>query len=288
MVDISQRGHFLGWGFGLEWKGVMSGARLAGKVAIVTGGGSGIGASIARRFRAEGAEVVITGRRKGPLEVLSEEIGCLSLVCDVGDFQACQAVVEAALARFGRIDILVSNAGVLYEGSVLEQSDQAWHDSLETNITGVMNMAKAILPVMREQRQGSIVNVSSIAGMTGAGGVTAYVTSKTAIFGLSRSMAVDYGADGIRVNTLVPGWTDTPMSRGEMQALADVKQISRDAATALTVKPLPLKRMAAADEVAACALFLASDDASFVTGTALVVDGGGSAVDVGTLSFAEM
>ena len=259
--------------------------RLDGKIALITGGGTGIGAAIARRFVNAGAKVVITGRRKAPLETLAEEIGCLALSCDVGDAESCVQAAEEITRNFGRIDILVSNAGVLYEGSVTEQKLSEWQQSLDTNVSGVMNMARAVLPVMVKNQSGSIVNVSSVAGLTSGSGVAAYVTSKTAVFGLTRALAVDYGASGVRVNTLVPGWTETPMSQDEMQMLAQMKGISVEQAALETTRPVPLKRMARADEIAACAEFLASDDASFVTGTMLVADGGGSAVDVGTLSF---
>ena len=262
--------------------------RLAEKVALITGGGTGIGAAIARRFVQSGAKVVITGRRSEPLQAVVSDIGCEAVVCDVGVLESCTAAVNETVKLFGGLDILVSNAGVLYEGSVVEQEPAEWQQSFDTNVTGVMNMARVAIPQMVTRGGGAIVNVSSVAGIASGAGMASYVSSKTAVLGLTRSLAVDYGPQGIRVNTLCPGWVKTPMSDAEMQALAEQLGISADTAAKETTRYLPLRRMAEADEIAACAEFLASDDASFVTGTVLVADGGGDSVDVGTLSLAEL
>ncbi|WP_019531361.1 SDR family NAD(P)-dependent oxidoreductase [Dasania marina] len=260
-------------------------ARLAGKVAIVTGGGTGIGAAIAHRFIQAGAKVVITGRRLEPLQVIAQQTGCEAIRCDVAVMADCQAAVDKTVALYGGLDILVSNAGVLYSGSVTEQDITQWQQSFDINVSGVMHMARAAIPAMAKRPASAIVNIASVAGITSGQGMCSYVTSKTAVIGLTRSLALDCGAHNIRANTLCPGWVKTPMSTEEMAELARIKNITADAATAETTRHLPLKRMAEPDEIAACAEFLASDDASFVTGTTLIADGGGSAVDVGTLAF---
>lgn len=263
----------------------MSKGRLAGKVALITGGGTGIGAAIARRFVQAGASVVITGRRLAPLKELADVIDCQALSCDVGVMDECQLTVDKTVKLYGGLDILVSNAGILYEGSTTEQDLNEWQKSLDTNISGVMHMARAALAALVKRPGSAIVNIASVAGISSGAGMASYVTSKTAVLGLTRSLAMDYGPKGVRVNTLCPGWVKTPMSRDEMRSLAQAKGISVEQATDETTRYLPLRRMAEASEIAACAEFLASEEASFVTGATLVADGGGDVVDVGTLAF---
>ncbi|MEH6469848.1 MAG: SDR family oxidoreductase [Halopseudomonas sp.] len=263
----------------------MAAARLNGKVALVTGGGTGIGAAIARRFVESGASVVITGRRLEPLTQLSDEIGCTALSCDVGDMDDCIAVISETVRLHGGLDILVSNAGILCEGSVTEQDLGEWQKTLDTNVSGVMHMARAALPALLKRPSSAIINISSVSGISSGTGMSSYVTSKTAVVGLTRSLALDYGPKGVRVNALCPGWVRTPMSDDEMMILAINKGISVAEATEATTRHLPLRRMAEPDEIASCAEFLGSDDSSFITGSVLVADGGGAAVDVGTLVF---
>ncbi|MCR8921620.1 SDR family oxidoreductase [Dasania sp. GY-MA-18] len=263
----------------------MNTQRLAGKVAIITGGGTGIGAAITQRFTQAGAKVLITGRRLQPLQEIAQQTGCEIMTCDVSLMDDCQAAVDKALALFGGLDILVSNAGVLYGGDSTEQDLAQWQQTFDINVTGVMQMARAAIPAMQQRPASAIVNIASVAALSSGQGMCSYVSSKTAVIGLTRSLAVDCGAYNIRANTLCPGWVKTPMSNEEMAELARLKNISVEAATHETLRHLPLQRMAEPAEIAACAEFLASDDASFITGTTLIADGGGSAVDVGTLSF---
>jgi NAD(P)-dependent dehydrogenase (short-subunit alcohol dehydrogenase family) len=171
------------------------------------------------------------------------------------------------------------------EGSVTTLTLEEWQEVMDTNLSAIMQIARAAIPAMLRGGGGSIVNVGSVAATVAPGNMAAYATSKTAILGLTRSMAVDYGPMGIRVNTLSPGWVLTPMSEDEMREYARAKGITVEEAVEHATRYLPLGRMAEPIEVARCARFLASDDASFVTGTALVVDGGGSAVDVGYVSL---
>ncbi len=256
---------------------------LAGKTALITGGGTGIGAAIARRFVAAGANVLITGRRQPPLQVVATEYGCEAFCADISVLEQCRQAVARAVELWGGLDILVSNAGVIYEGSAVVQDLDQWQQTLDVNVSGVMNMARESIPVMA--RGGSIINISSVAGLASGRDMASYVTSKTAVLGLTRSLALDCGPLGIRVNALCPGWVKTPMSDEEMAALATAKNITVEQAVANSTRYLPLQRMADPDEIASCVEFLASDMASFVTGTTLVADGGGDCVDVGTLSF---
>lgn len=259
--------------------------KLENKVAIITGGGTGIGAAIARRFHKAGARVVVTGRRAAPLEEVAEETGGLAVPGDAAKEADCAQAVDAATERFGGVDIAVANAGVVTIGSATTLTLSEWEDTMAINVTGVMQLARASVPAMVARGGGTILNISSVAGLASSSIMASYVASKHAVIGLTKTMAIDYGPHNIRVNTLCPGWVETPMSEEAMNALAQAKNLSYEEMVERTVQYLPLKRMAKADEIAACAEFLTSDDASFVTGATLVADGGGQAVDVGAVSF---
>ena len=259
--------------------------KLDNKVAVITGGGTGIGAAIARRFHKAGARVVVTGRRAAPLEEVAEETGGLAVPGDAANEADCAQAVRAATERFGGIDIAVANAGVVTIGSATTLTLSDWEDTMEINVTGVLQLARASVPAMLARGGGAILNISSVAGLASSSVMASYVASKHAVIGLTKTMAIDYGPHNIRVNTLCPGWVETPMSDEAMNALAQAKNISYEEMVERTVQYLPLKRMAKPDEIAACAEFLTSDDASFVTGATLVADGGGQAVDVGAVSF---
>jgi NAD(P)-dependent dehydrogenase (short-subunit alcohol dehydrogenase family) len=258
---------------------------LEGKVALITGGGSGIGEACARLFADEGAKVAVMGRRLEPLQRVAGETGGLAVPGDAAQAADCERAVAATAEAFGRLDILVSCAGVEGEGSVTAMAPDEWRRVLDTNLEAMMQIARAAIPAMLEGSGGSIVNVSSLAAHVAPGNMAAYITSKSAVLGLTRSMAVDYGPLGIRVNTLSPGWVRTPMSQEEMNRYAEARGISPEEAVAHATRYLPLGRMAEPIEIARCARFLASDDASFVTGATLVADGGSSAVDVGYVSL---
>jgi NAD(P)-dependent dehydrogenase (short-subunit alcohol dehydrogenase family) len=256
-----------------------------GKVALITGGGTGIGEACARLFAAESARVAVMGRRPEPLRAVAGDIGGLSVAGDASRTADCERAAAAAVEAFGRLDVLVCCAGIEAEGSVTAMDLGDWRRVLDANLEAVMQACRAAVPLMLESGGGAIVTVSSLAGMVAPGNMAAYVTSKTAVLGLTRSLAVDYGPRGIRVNALCPGWVWTPMSREEMRVYAETKGITPDEAVAHATRYLPLGRMAKPAEIARCVGFLASDDASFVTGTTLVADGGGSAVDVGYVSL---
>lgn len=253
--------------------------RLANKVALISGGGTGIGAATARLFALEGAKVIVTGRRREPIEAVAAAIGGIAVAGDTSDSAHANEAVAAAVAAFGGLDIVVASAGLAFVGSAGDIEDAHWQRTLDVNLTGPLVLVRAALPAMLARGRGSIVFVASVNGLASAPALVAYDTSKAGLIGLSRSIAVDYGARGIRSNVLCPGWVVTPMGDDAMDALASARGISRQDAYDLATAQVPLKRAAMAHEIAACGLFLASDEASIVTGTTLVADGGGLALE---------
>jgi meso-butanediol dehydrogenase / (S,S)-butanediol dehydrogenase / diacetyl reductase len=254
--------------------------RLEGKVAIVSGGGTGIGAATARVFAREGARVVVTGRRAEPLEAIAAEIDGRAVAGDTSDDDHVRAAVAAARDAFGGLDVVVANAGLGFGGAAADVDDERWQQTLDVNLTGAFRLVRAAIPSLVERGGGSIVLVSSVSALVSGTDGAAYVTSKAAMLGLARSIAVDYGPSGIRANALCPGWVETPMGDGSMESLMTKHGISLAEAYRLVTQHIPLRRPATADEIAACCLFLASDESSIVTGTTLVADGGGLAVDL--------
>jgi meso-butanediol dehydrogenase / (S,S)-butanediol dehydrogenase / diacetyl reductase len=259
--------------------------RLEGKVAIISGGGTGIGAATARRFAAEGARVVVTGRRKAPLDVVAAETGGVAVPGDVTDPEHAPAAVGTAVGTFGGLDVVVANAGTGSGGTAGDVDDERWQRTLDVNVTGVLRLVRAALPFLIERGGGSIVLISSTSGLVSAKDSAAYVTSKHALIGLARSLAVDYGPSGIRANAVCPGWVVTPMADGGMDTVAERRGITREEAYALATATVPLRRPATADEIASCILFLASDESSIITGSVLVADAGGLAADIATIPF---
>jgi meso-butanediol dehydrogenase/(S,S)-butanediol dehydrogenase/diacetyl reductase len=259
---------------------------LAGKVALVTGAGSGIGEAVARRFVTQGAKVGITGRRAGPLEQLAAEIGALALPGDVTDAARVEQAVARLVKNYGGLDIVVNNAGIAVVGNIEQLDDAAWSSVMDTNLNGTRRVVRAVLPHLRTRGGGAIVNISSIGALFAARNNAVYGTAKAALLALTKSLARDYGPEGIRVNALCPGWVDTSMVDPLLQFLAKERGITTDAARALLVQFNPLNRMAKPDEIARCVEFLATDASSYVTGAMLLADGGMSIVDVGTVSFA--
>ncbi|HEY6568066.1 MAG TPA: SDR family oxidoreductase, partial [Actinomycetota bacterium] len=249
---------------------------------------SGIGAAVARRFAAEGASVILTGRRAEPIEALAEELGGLAMAGDATDPTHAPTVVDAATDRFGGVDIVVANAGIGLGGSVGDVPDADWNRTLDVNLTGAMRLARAAIPAMVERGGGSIVLVSSVAGFVASPSSAAYVASKAGLIALAGSIAVDHARHGIRANALCPGWVRTPMGDEAMDELATARGITRDAAYRAATALAPSRRAGAPEEIAACALFLASDESSFVSGATLIADGGMLAVDPGGVAFDTM
>jgi NAD(P)-dependent dehydrogenase (short-subunit alcohol dehydrogenase family) len=264
-----------------------SGGWLDGKVAVITGAGTGIGAAVAARVVTEGGAVVLAGRRPGPLRDAAAALGdrALAVPADAADTAGMAGVVEAATARFGAVDVLVANAGGHGAGTAADVADDAWAASIRANVTTCLVAARACLPQLIARR-GCIVVVSSIAGLAASPESVGYVTAKHGLIGLARSMARDFGPRGVRVNTVCPGWVRTPLADEEMDQLAALRGLAdRDAAYTLATAQVPLRRPADPAEVAAVVAFLASGHASAVTGALVTVDGGATAVDLPTTAF---
>lgn len=251
--------------------------RLAGKAVIITGAASGIGAASARLFAAEGARLALADRHGDALAAIMGEITgaggeAFGRATDVSRSGEVAALVAAAVGRYGRLDVLFANAGIGSGGpaTVDQLAEEAFDRIIGVNLRGAFLCAKHAVPHLIAAGGGAIVFTASELALVGSPGAAAYCASKAALLGLARAMALDHGAQGIRVTCLCPGATDTPLLWGD--AIDD--PAARAAEEADLVARMPLGRVARADEIARAALFLASDDASFVTGTALVVDGG--------------
>ena len=254
---------------------------------VITGAGTGIGAACARLYAGEGANLVLIGRRREPLEQLAQEIGGLVLAGDA----ACPATWDGFVAqirqRFGRIDVLLACAGGMGLGSATETSPQAWETAVRSNLDSAFYSARACLPLLQESA-GNIVLIASIASLAAGPGVCGYTTTKHALLGLNRSLARDYGPKGVRVNAVCPGWVRTPMADEEMQVLMKFHGETLQQAYDRVCADVPLRRPASAEEIAHVCRFLASPHASIITGATLVADGGSSIVDVPTLAFSRM
>jgi len=249
-------------------------SRLNGKVAMITGASSGIGRATAKLFAKEGAKLVVAARRQSELDSLVAEItsaggAAVALAGDVQSEAFAQALVELALSKFGRLDVAFNNAGTLGEmGPTTGISEQGWTEALNTNLTSAFLGAKHQIPAMLKTGSGSIIFTSTFVGHSFAfPGVAAYAASKSGLIGLTQALAAEYGAQGVRVNAILPGAVDTEMYRS-MNNTAE----SQTFVTNLHA----LKRTAQPEELARSVLYLASDDSSFVTGTASLVDGGAS------------
>lgn len=255
----------------------------------MTGGGTGIGAAIARRLAEDGAEVVVLGRRAEPLEAVAATHERISAqVADATDGTALRRVIEEIERRHGSLSGVVANAGGHGYSAVGETSDEEWRSSLDANLTTAFVTAREALPALKRSR-GAMVAISSIAGLAAGPETAGYTVGKHALLGLVRSMARDYGRDGVRVNTVCPGWVRTPMADEEMAVLVDSGRATDvESAYATVTQDVPLGRAALPEEIAGVVAFLLGSDASYVHGATIVVDGGSTVVDVPTLAFGDL
>lgn len=251
-----------------------SGGALLGKTALITGGASGIGRATALPFAREGATVAIADLNEPAGQELVKEIKAdggkaLFEPADVTRAADCQRVVERTVREFGGVQILLNNAGIIRRASVTELSEEDWDRVMTVNVKSIFLMSRQVIPIMARAGGGSIINMASGWGLAGGPRAAVYCASKGAVVLLTKAMAIDHGSQRIRVNCICPGDTDTAMLRNEAQQLGE----SADSFLADAAKR-PLGRVGKPEEIAQAALYLASDAASFVTGTALVVDGG--------------
>jgi len=242
--------------------------RLAAKTAIVTGSSRGIGRAVALLLAAQGAKVVLAGRSAPPLEEVARTIAAqggeaLPVTCDVTVEADVERLVETALAHFGRVDILVNNAGITRDVLLARMSEADWDAVLETNLKGVFRCTKAVLRPMLKQRYGRIVSISSVVGLRGNVGQANYAAAKAALHGFTKSVAREVASRGITVNLVVPGYIDT-----DMTAALDARVKER------ILAEIPMGRMGRPEDVAHAVAFLAGDEAGYITGQRIVVDGG--------------
>ena len=242
---------------------------LTGKIALVTGSSRGIGAAIARRLALDGAAVVVnySGSEAAADAVVAqiEDAGgrAIALRADVTDRISADALFEETIARFGGLDIVVNNAGITRDGLIVRMSDDDWTDVIATNLTGVFNVTRAVTRHLMKQRSGAIINVTSVVGLVGNAGQANYAASKAGVIGLTKSVAKELAPRGVRVNAVAPGFIETDMTASLSDAIGDAAR-----------KEIALGRFGSAEEIASVVAFLAGDEASYVTGQVLAVDGG--------------
>jgi NAD(P)-dependent dehydrogenase (short-subunit alcohol dehydrogenase family) len=252
---------------------------LAGRRALVTGAGRGIGRSIALALAAAGADVALSARSRDELEQVAASISALGrravvLPCDVTDVQQVAGLVDAVVGELGGVDVLVNNAGAAASHKFLDHPDALWHHMLAINLTSVYYMTKAFAPLMVAQRWGRIIMIASIASKTGARYIAAYAASKHGVLGLTRALALELVSYNITVNAICPGYVDTPMTDANVSAIAERTRLSEAQARETLAKLSPQQRLIAPEEVAAMAVYLAQEISGGITGQAINIDGG--------------
>ena len=250
-------------------------SRLDGKIALITGAGSGIGRAVALAFAREGAQIALVGRREGLLQSVAKEAGGSPLVLagDVSRQADIDRILGAASAHFGNLNVLVNNAGILHIGTSEQITEAQWDETFNVNVRGLWLLSRSALPYMRMAGGGSIVNVASVLGLNGAAKRAAYAASKGAVILLTKCMAVDHGPDKIRVNAICPSFIETDLTAEVIRKAPDPSVVRKE-----RIAVHPIGRLGEPDDVAGLAVYLASDESSWVTGAALPVDGGYLAV----------
>jgi 3-oxoacyl-[acyl-carrier protein] reductase len=238
---------------------------LEGKCALITGASGGIGGSIARALYGQGAKVALSGTRIDPLKALADDLGDRAFIvpCNLSDVDAVKALPQKASEEMGGIDILVNNAGITKDNLFMRMSDDDWHQVIDVNLTSTMHLMKSVMRTMMKQRFGRIINITSIVGVTGNAGQVNYAASKAGMIGMTKSFAQEIATRGITANCIAPGFIETAMTA---ELPENVIKNMLDA--------IPQGRMGRADEVAASVAFLASNEASYITGQTLHVNGG--------------
>lgn len=256
---------------------------LNGKVALITGGGQGIGEAIAKRFVADGAKICITGRTQEKLDKVARSLPAGAVTTCVGDvtlFEDAKRMVETTLRFGGKIDALVNNAGIDPGGSVVDIDPEIWRKVIETNLTGPFLLMKASIPHMIKDGGGSIINIGSLGGLRCLGNMPAYASSKAGLIMLTQQAALDYGPSNVRCNIVCPGGTRTAMLEHSLGGLREALATDVNGVFKFVSSMVPLRRFAAPEEMTGICSFLASDDSTFMTGAVLLVDGGAAVVDV--------
>jgi meso-butanediol dehydrogenase / (S,S)-butanediol dehydrogenase / diacetyl reductase len=257
---------------------------LKGKVALVTGGGTGLGTAIAQRFVKENARVVISGRRLEKLEEVAKTMpkgSCVVVQGDVTKTEDAKKMIDATLKLGnGKIDVLVNNAASDHKGNIIDLKPEDWRRVLDINLTGPFIMMREAMPYMIKQKKGSIINIASLGGTRCLPDMPVYNTSKAGLIMLSQQVALDYGKYGVRVNAVCPGGIDTEMLDEMIIPLSKAVGTKKQDGLDFFSKDVPLRRVSKPEEITGICVYLASDDSAFMTGSALLIDGGAAIVDV--------
>jgi meso-butanediol dehydrogenase/(S,S)-butanediol dehydrogenase/diacetyl reductase len=256
---------------------------LKGKVALVTGGGTGIGTAIAERFVADGAKVCISGRRKEMLEKVAKSLPSGSVVICQGDVskeEDIKRMVETTVKFGGKINVLVNNAAINHPAPIVELDPKKWREVMEVNLTAPFLLMQAVIPHMLKEGGGSIINIASLGGLRCLPGMPAYCSSKAGLIMLTQQAALEYGRKNIRCNAVCPGGVKTEMTRKDFGQFGEMLGIDPDTFIDQIAMEIPMHRFAASPEIGGLCSYLASDDSSFMTGAVITLDGGTAVVDV--------